>query len=290
MCNHDVKTSVVGKLAGSLLAEEPLPARSAGKALLFANLYLAKNELHWKRAAIRHLNIAIARADELCATKQWGLHGGLAGLGWTVESVSRMLGASDDLNEDTDAALLRELERGRWRGSFDVESGLAGIGIYFLERNHAAGIKLVVDHLESQLDRARSARGVMSLLAEVASPSMLERFLDAMPSDSAAAWLRCARITGRDQDHHEAARLLEAAYAVSPQTITDASLRGGAAGMTRMFRQIDEEERANLWCARTLAIVERGEWTPDPGGDCLMDGEAGVALALMNVNVRMMAV
>jgi hypothetical protein len=289
MRNHDAKTPVLGRLAESLLAEEPLPARSAAKALLFANVHLATSERHWKQAAIRHLNVAIARADELCSTKQWGLCGGLAGLGWTVEIVSRMLGVSDDLNEDTDAALLRELERGRWRGSFDAASGLAGIGIYFLERNHAAGIKLVVDHLESQLDRARSARGVMYLLAEVASPSMLERVLDALPSDSAATWSRCARITGRDQDHHEASRLLEEACAVSPETITDASLRRGAAGMTRMFSQLDEV-RANLWYERTLAIVERGEWTPDPGGDCLMDGEAGVALALMNVNVRMMAV
>lgn len=54
--------------------------------------------------------------------------------------------------------------------------------------------------------------------------------------------------------------------------------------MAQMFAQIDEQ-RANVWRERTLSILERGEWTPDNDGDCLMDGEAGVALALMNANV-----
>jgi hypothetical protein len=273
------------KIAEALLDEAPLPNRSSAKALLFAHRFDASGERRWRQAAVRHLNIASARADELCSTKQWGLHGGLAGLGWTVEAVSRMLGVYDDLNEDSDAALLRELERGRWQGSFDVESGLAGIGIYFLERKHAAGIRLVIDHLESQLERARLAPGVMFLVAQVASPSVLERVLDAVPSASAVTWSRCARITGRDQDQQVAARLLEEAYAISPERVTDASLRRGAAGMAQMFAEIDEQ-RANVWRERTLSILERGEWKPDRDRDCLMDGEAGVALALMNVNVR----
>jgi Lanthionine synthetase C-like protein. len=279
---------MTARIAEALLDEAPLPARSAAKALLFAQLHGTTGEQGWRQAAVRHLNIAIARADELCSTKQWGLHGGLAGLGWAVEVVSRMLGVCDDLNGDSDAALLRELERGRWQGSFDAGSGLAGIGIYFLERKHEAGIRLVIDHLESQLDRARLARGVMFLLAQVASPSILERVLDAVPFASAVTWLRCARITGRDQDYQVAARLLEEAYAVSPETVADASLRRGAAGMAQMFAQIDEQ-RANVWRERTLSILERGEWTPDSDGDCLMDGEAGVALALMNVNVGIVA-
>jgi hypothetical protein len=145
----------------------------AEMALLDAYLFLADGDGQRLQRAVKRLNAAIADVDALCSTGRWGLQGGLAGLGWITEHISQIRDGrgAGDLNADTDAALLRELERGRWRGSCDLESGLAGIGIYFLERlpspGAAAAGSLVVAHLESLVPW--EPRGVMHfLLAAVA--------------------------------------------------------------------------------------------------------------------------
>ena len=318
----------------ALFAEtEKAPARSIEKAVLFAHLSLVDDDSRWAPCAVRHLNAGIDSADELCATGRWGLYGGLAGLGWAVERVSRILGAntSDDLNKDTDAALLRELQRGRWWGSCDLESGLAGIGVYFVERIPArsaiAGVKLVVDHMESmagqdwprpwpsgaEFDVAGGLPGMMHVLAEAVAAGiqaevpvgLIERAADWLRTHHAPshplAWrrdlgtaaiaFRCARITGRGEDREFAERILDRCLAVSPadSAITTASVRDGSAGIAQTFHLIYRSEgdprcleRAQAWFERTLAILQGRESASNSGGDCFLDGDVGVVLALLS--------
>ncbi len=109
-------------------------------------------------AAVQQLNLAIHQADAMWCTRRLGLYGGLAGLGFVVEQVAR---ENPEINEDTDAALLLELERGRWQGDPYLATGLAGWGVYFLERLPVPaakrGLELVLGHLEEVLGRANIA-------------------------------------------------------------------------------------------------------------------------------------
>jgi hypothetical protein len=83
-----------------------------------------------------------------------GLFGGLANAGWVL---CHTLDADD--SEDSlgaiDEALLRLLAVDEWRGAHDLIEGLAGFGVYFLERiDHGAGDKAreglarVITHLD----------------------------------------------------------------------------------------------------------------------------------------------
>jgi hypothetical protein len=138
--------------------------------LLFGYLALACKDSVWIRHATERLNEAIDGAADL----RWniGLHGGLCGLGWTIEHLSQVLEMpsdskdfsetavsepgsyeDDDLNADIDAVVLRDLQRREWRGRYELIGGLVGVGIYFLERIPAEvpaqGVKLIIDRLEA---------------------------------------------------------------------------------------------------------------------------------------------
>ncbi len=108
-------------------------------------------------AAVQQLNRAIRQAEAMWSTRRLGLYGGLAGLGFVVEQIAR---ENPEINEDTDAALLLELERGRWQGNPYLATGLTGLGVYFLERLQVPaarrGLELVLGHLDEVLGRANT--------------------------------------------------------------------------------------------------------------------------------------
>lgn len=139
------------------------------QALLCGELALAEDDATWRDEAIGLLNASIRRVDELDAAKRWGLFGGLAGLGWVTEQLAEtLMRRKVDLNRDTDAALLRELERGRWQQECDV----ADLGVYFLRRGHRDGAKLVMAHLE---DRSPSVTSLHFLDLAIAAGIESER-------------------------------------------------------------------------------------------------------------------
>lgn len=137
-------------------------AENGGHEAALMLTYLAMSEDSRPRMdqAIGCLNGAIRQAEGLYSTRRFGLHGGLAGLGWAIEHVARRVNGlpanqtSSELNEDTDSALLLELERGKWRGDWSLSTGLTGIGVYFLERLPGAraqqGLDLVLAHHEER--------------------------------------------------------------------------------------------------------------------------------------------
>jgi len=87
-----------------------------------------------------------------------GLFGGISGLGWTIDHISKIWNcddtqpASDDISHEIDGKLLKGVGTKEWRGPYDLIHGLVGMGVYFIERlpRSAAEKALVqiVDHLE----------------------------------------------------------------------------------------------------------------------------------------------
>lgn len=143
------------------------------EALLFAYLARAENDVRWSEIALERLNDAIEAAAPMTYC---GLFGGLCGLGWTVDHLSQLLVemvqanpddsteaqteeiGDGDINGDIDAMLLRELQRGRWTGAYDLITGLVGFGVYLLERLPAEkaslGVELLVYHLNKAAERS----------------------------------------------------------------------------------------------------------------------------------------
>lgn len=143
------------------------------EALLFGYLARAENDIRWTDIALERLNDAIENAGPMTYC---GLFGGLCGLGWTVDHLSQFLAETvpsdgaelmeaeadevgdGDINGDIDAMLLRELQRGRWTGPYDLISGLVGFGVYFLERlpteKASLGVELLVYHLDKAAERS----------------------------------------------------------------------------------------------------------------------------------------
>ncbi|MBV9762785.1 MAG: lanthionine synthetase C family protein [Acidobacteriaceae bacterium] len=120
-------------------------------ALLYGYLGLVRQDPTWLERAAERLNLAIEDAEELASSH--ALFGGVTGLGWAIEHLSRY-GAdyNPDSNREIDLRLLRVLSQGEWRGAYDLASGLVGMGVYFLERlptDHSEeGLRLILGHLE----------------------------------------------------------------------------------------------------------------------------------------------
>jgi hypothetical protein len=125
---------------------------TSGLALFFG--YLAR---HGGAAADRHVELAELYLDEAISAVAdiplgAGLFGGFTGVGWTAEHLGRMLGlqpepepepdpepgaadgARRDANAEIDQALIETLSKAPCQGHFDLGTGLAGIGVYALER------------------------------------------------------------------------------------------------------------------------------------------------------------
>lgn len=97
------------------------------------------------------LDDAVARA--LAHPLGEGLYSGITGIAWTVEHL-RGGGAGDDGCAELDEALGAALQHDGWHGRVDLVDGLAGIGLYLLERGARPvarrGLALVVDRLAEQ--------------------------------------------------------------------------------------------------------------------------------------------
>jgi lantibiotic biosynthesis protein len=133
-------------------------------ALLSGYLTLAVEPCPWRSRATVTLRAA---TTELSQNLPSSLYGGFTGIGWTIEHLRRTLvrqpidgpGVEDPL-EEIDNIVLSRLQHPRWPGHYDLIGGLAGIGIFFLERLPLAtahvGIKLILNHLERQAEETSS--------------------------------------------------------------------------------------------------------------------------------------
>ena len=293
-------------------------------ALFLAYRGEAEQNPRWLKRAIEHLNTAISGADALYSTRDFRLFGGLSGLGWVVEhlmqQVNRLRGsksrALNGLNGDTDTALLLELQRGRWRGSYGLASGLTGIGCYFLKRlpdpKARLGLELVLGHLQeagapaSFLDgnsgAADGLAGVAYVLSEAAAADFgnagtrrlftacEEKLLQSEEgSDKSCFWwnggLGIAAVGLRGSWGTAIQPMLERRLECAPAG--DASLPRGAAGAAHMWGRLyastgDQRyrEAALAWWKHAILCAETTTPAALAAGVGFLEGSAGFGLAL----------
>lgn len=104
----------------------------AGVALFFAYLHAARQDPESGNRAVD----ALGRSVEALAAKSLppSLYGGFSGVGWLVEHLTREIFEGEgDLLSEIDEALRRRLS-GREGLSYDLMSGLCGVGTYLVER------------------------------------------------------------------------------------------------------------------------------------------------------------
>jgi len=104
----------------------------SGQALFFAAL--AEVEPDHAGPGLAHIERAI---DQLAGdTALADLYSGFTGVAWAIDHLRGRLLAEDmeDTNEDIDRILAEHLTQSPWKRAYDLTSGLAGLGLYALER------------------------------------------------------------------------------------------------------------------------------------------------------------
>jgi lantibiotic biosynthesis protein len=139
-------------------AEDPvsLSGGRAGFALFHAYLGLSREGDARNKSLERSMANLEGSVDALPYLANYPhYYGGYSGVAWTVEHLQKVgaFESEDDLNEDMDQEILKLLETMPWKGLTELIGGLAGLGIYGIERLPREGGKRVVariiDHLET---------------------------------------------------------------------------------------------------------------------------------------------
>ena len=129
-----------------------LAGGSAGLALLFAYAGRAWDEaalLDRARAALERS--ADALSDQVLTP---GLYGGFTGIAWAHSHLERLLygESEEDSGAELDDAAVLLLQQTPWYREYDLVGGLAGVGVYALERlprpRAAQALELIVERLE----------------------------------------------------------------------------------------------------------------------------------------------
>jgi hypothetical protein len=123
---------------------------AAGFAVLNAYLAVATDDPTAEERALVWLERAF---DGLGPGSDASLYGGAAGVAWVSEHISQLLGIEDaDPDEAMESALLQVLTPSQWRSDFDLVSGLAGYGVYALERLPRPGAHVCLERVVELLD------------------------------------------------------------------------------------------------------------------------------------------
>lgn len=148
-------------IAAALAVEAQTPHRaslsggSAGRALLYAYLAEMWPDRDFDELALRHLERAVDQLTE--QSMHEGLYAGFTGVAWVTEHLQAGLAdhEADDPNLGIDELLCNHVAHTPWAGDYDVISGLAGCGIYGLERlPRATGVDIVTRVVERLHDVA----------------------------------------------------------------------------------------------------------------------------------------
>lgn len=145
-----------------------LPGGCAGLALLYG--YLARTDFEPSMISVceEWIERAINGLAEVPLTA--ALHGGFTGVAWTNEHLGNLFPDEDaedgdaedgdaeddeedfDANEEIEDTLLQMVRRTPWSGPYDLISGLAGFGVFCLERGDKPGsrecLREIIDRLE----------------------------------------------------------------------------------------------------------------------------------------------
>ena len=138
------------------------PTQLCQAALLFAYISKVEQSQYWKQNSVRILNRALEVTSQ-SHINHIGLYEGLTGVGWITQHISRLYGLanptaeSDAENDEEDPITAIDnftMHRLRWPSrlrSYDLISGLVGIGVYWLERmprkSARSGIQTIIKEL-----------------------------------------------------------------------------------------------------------------------------------------------
>src|SRR6185436_18152737 len=159
-------TAVLDEIAGALetqIGVETRPYVLAELALFFA--YLARYSAGERHAELTALCLDRAAGQLGVIPTAAALHGGYVGVAWIDRHVSSLMpGASEEAAESSeiDEELLERLSEPEWHDSFDLISGLAGCGVYFLQHPSDEIARRALSRIGRHLDvmAERTASGV----------------------------------------------------------------------------------------------------------------------------------
>lgn len=135
-----------------LVGNPTLESGSAGLALFFLHLHRASPLQEWEDLAQEALDQTLDAARDM--GDRWGLFNGFLGVAWLLEHIQGWIVDVDPpLNEEADRALALHLERIKDQVPAEWCHGLAGAGLYSLERLRRTGnhglVRRVLDLLLS---------------------------------------------------------------------------------------------------------------------------------------------
>jgi lantibiotic biosynthesis protein len=122
-------------------------------AVLFAYLSRARCSAQDGARAAQYLELAVEAAAATPLVPSFD--GGLAGVGWAAVQLRRILGLElGDLCAAIDAALLDHLTEVGWSGTYDLVSGVVGVGASALERLPSPSAHASLDWIIGSLEQA----------------------------------------------------------------------------------------------------------------------------------------
>ncbi len=153
LADLEVQGSAAPAIGGSLAGGWP------GLALLYAYLDRARPGEGWRPKAQAALDTAIRLLGEEVMPP--GLYSGFTGIAWTMEHFQGLdpEPSGEDPNQDIDEALLGFLGKGPWTSDYDLISGLAGYGVYALDRLGRASGRTLLDTVIARLDEVKVEMG-----------------------------------------------------------------------------------------------------------------------------------
>ncbi len=153
---HEIAEALPGAATHRAGAQASLASGLAGQALFYAYLALSTSD---EAAADRAAELLEKAADELANTPlPPHLYAGFPGVAWTMEHLQGILFAAPEDGEEAedpileiDEALLGPLGRSPWVGEYDLIGGLAGLGVYALERLPRPSARTLLERIVDRL-------------------------------------------------------------------------------------------------------------------------------------------
>lgn len=132
------------------MANPSLGIGAAGVALFLAYAADALEDPQIGEGAVEAMERALKQLPSVRSNVS--LIDGVVGVAWVVDHLAPWLGIDDDPNRSMDELVLRRLRLPAGAGSFDLVTGLVGLGVYLLARLPSAaadeGLQLIVRRLQ----------------------------------------------------------------------------------------------------------------------------------------------
>jgi lantibiotic modifying enzyme len=152
---REIAEALPGAASRDGASQASLASGLAGQALFYAYLAIATSD---EAAADRAAECLEKAADELANTPlPPHLYAGFPGVAWTMEHLQDLLfeapegEEAEDPIQEIDEALLAPLARSPWVGEYDLIGGLAGLGVYALERLPRPSARTLLERVVDRL-------------------------------------------------------------------------------------------------------------------------------------------